>query len=263
MAQELASRAALAIENSQLYAASQRAVTLRDDFIAAASHELRTPVTSLKVYTEVMLRKATRGSDEAAVRSLQAMNNQIDRLSSLIVDLLDVAKIESGTLELRQEAFDLRQLVDEIVEVTQATLTKHRIDVEGDATLAVVGDRERLGQVLTNLLSNAAKYSPKAELILVRMWGDQDDVFLEVEDFGIGIQREHLPHLFDRFYRVSTPDEKTFPGLGMGLFIVQEIVRRHGGDLHVESTAGRGSCFRVRLPAHGHPGRDSAETQPA
>jgi len=81
--------------------------------------------------------------------------------------------------------------------------------------------------------------------------GDQDHAAVEVEDFGIGINREHLPHLFDRFYRVSTPDEKTFPGLGMGLFIVQEIVRRHGGDLHVESATGRGSCFRFRLPARG------------
>jgi PAS domain S-box-containing protein len=255
MAQELASRAALAIENSRLYAASQRAVALRDDFIAAASHELRTPVTSLKVYTEVMLRKATKSSDEVALRSLQAMNNQIDRLSNLIVDLLDVAKIESGTLELRQEAFDLRQLVDEIVDVTQATLTKHRIAVDGDATLTVVGDRERVGQVLTNLLSNAVKYSPNANLVHVRLAGDKDNVVLEVEDFGIGIQREHLPRLFDRFYRVNSPDEKTFPGLGMGLHIVQEIVRRHGGDLDVESTPGRGSCFRVKLPAHGHPAR--------
>lgn len=265
MAQELASRAALAIENSRLYAASRRAVTLRDDFIAAASHELRTPVTSLKVYTEVMLRKATKSDDEAAVRSLQAMNNQIDRLDTLIADLLDVTRIESGTLELRQEEFDLRELVDEVAEVMQATQTKHRIEVGGDVTLTVVGDRERLGQVVTNLLSNAVKYSPKADRIIVRVTGDQDHVAVEVEDFGIGINREHLPHLFDRFYRVSAPDEKTFPGLGMGLFIVQEIVRRHGGDLHVESTTGRGSCFRVRLPAHGLAARASktAEREPS
>jgi signal transduction histidine kinase len=91
----------------------------------------------------------------------------------------------------------------------------------------------------------------------VRLTDDADHVILEVEDFGIGIEREHLPHLFDRFYRVSTPDEKTFPGLGMGLYIVQEIVHRHGGDLQVESAAGRGSCFRVRLPAAGQPARAS------
>jgi PAS domain S-box-containing protein len=257
MAQELASRAALAIENSRLYGASQRAVALRDDFIAAASHELRTPVTSLKVYTEVMLKQATKRRDETAMRSLQVMNNQIDRLSTLIVDLLDVAKIESGTLELRQEAFDLRRLVDEIVDGMQATLTTHRLEVRGAATLDVFGDRDRIGQVLTNLLSNAVKYSPQADRVLVRLAGDMDHVTLEVEDFGIGIAREHMPHLFDRFYRVSAPDEKTFPGLGMGLYIVQEIVYRHGGDLQVESTAGRGSCFRVRLPAAGRPARPS------
>lgn len=251
MAQELASRAALAIENSRLYGASQRAVTLRDDFMAAASHELRTPVTSLKVYTEVMLRQAMKRGDEPAVRSLEAMNTQIDRLNSLVIDLLDVARIESGTLELRQERFDLRLLVDEIVEVMQATLTTHQLKVGGSAALPVVGDRERLGQVLANLLSNAVKYSPQAGIVLVRLNGAPEHVILEVEDFGIGIAHEHLPHIFDRFYRVSTPDEKTFPGLGMGLYIVQEIVHRHGGDLQVESVAGRGSCFRVTLPAAG------------
>ena len=251
MAQELASRAALAIENSRLYAASQHAVALRDDFIAAASHELRTPVTSLKVYTEVLLRQATKRGDEAALRSLRAMNHQIDRLNGLIVDLLDVARIESGRLELRREAFDLRPLVDEIVDMMQATITKHRIKMDSQGTLTVFGDRERIGQVLTNLLSNAVKYSPQADRVIVRVTGGEDAVVLEVEDFGIGIEREHLPRLFDRFYRVSTPDEKTFPGLGMGLYIVQEIVRRHGGELHVESAVGRGSCFQVRLPAPG------------
>lgn len=250
-AQELASRAALAIENSRLYAASQRAVALRDDFIAAASHELRTPVTSLKVYTEVLLRQAVQRNDARATRSLQAMNGQIDRLSALIVDLLDVAKIEAGTLELRREELDLRQFVAEIVEVMQATTTKHRIEVEGRTAGAFVGDRERLGQVLTNLLSNAVKYSPQADRVVVRLAGDSDDVTLEVEDFGIGIEREHLPRLFDRFYRVNNPDEQTFPGLGMGLYIAQEIVHRHGGALEVESVLGQGSRFRVRLPVNG------------
>ncbi len=265
MAQELASRAALAIENSRLYAASQHAVALRDDFIAAASHELRTPVTSLKVYTEVLQRQAMKRNDEVALRSLGAMNHQIDRLNSLVVDLLDVVRIESGTLELRQEAFDLRHMVDEIVDVTQSTLTTHRIEVDGAGTLAVAGDRDRLGQVVTNLLSNAVKYSPAADRVLVRLMGDEQAVILEVEDFGIGIEREHLPRLFDRFYRVSTPDEKTFPGLGMGLHIVQEIVHRHGGDLQVESAPGRGSCFRVRLPARDLPARPggAAEMAPA
>jgi PAS domain S-box-containing protein len=265
MAQELAHRAALAIEHSRLFTASRRAVTLRDDFIAAASHELRTPVTSLKVYTEVMLRQATRRGDEAATRSFEAMNKQIDRLDLLIADLLDVTRIESGTLELRHEEFDLRQMADDVTDIMQTTATKHRIEVKGDAPVAVVGDRERLGQVLTNLLSNAVKYSPNADRVLVRVMRAGEHVALEVEDFGIGINREHLPHLFNRFYRVNGPEEMTYPGLGMGLFIVQEIVRRHGGDLHVESVAGKGSCFRIRLPARGRADHDAntAEKEPS
>lgn len=247
MAQELASRAALAIENSQLYAASQHAVALRDDFIAAASHELRTPVTSLKVYTEVLLRQAEQRGDHQALRALRAMHHQIDRLNGLIVDLLDVTRIESGTLELRQEEFDFRQLVDDVVDMMQAT-TQHRIEVAGPSHVMVTGDHERLGQVLTNLISNAVKYSPQSDRVIVRLISDAEAVIFEVEDFGIGIAPEHLPHLFDRFYRVSSSREKTFPGLGMGLYIVQEIVRRHGGSLDVQSVSGRGSCFRVHLP---------------
>lgn len=249
MAQELASRAALAIENSRLYAASQRAVALRDDFIAAASHELRTPVTSLKVYTELLLRQSMRRGDTAAISPLRAMNSQIDRLSGLIVDLLDVARLEAGTLEMRREPTDLRQLVEEIVAVMQTTTNKHRIEIEGKTALAFVGDRERLGQVLINLLSNAVKYSPRADRIVVRLSDHADHVILEVEDHGIGIEREHLPRLFDRFYRVSNPNEKTFPGLGMGLYIAHEIVHGHGGELQVKSDLGKGSSFRVELPA--------------
>ena len=149
MAQELASRAALARENSRLYAASQRAVALRDDFIAVASHELRTPVTSLKVHTEVLLRQGDLGrrSDSLLISPLRAMNSQIDRLSGLIVDLLDVARIEAGTLAMRREATDLRQLVEEIVEEMQTTTTKHRIKVEGSTALYFFGDRERFGAV--------------------------------------------------------------------------------------------------------------------
>jgi signal transduction histidine kinase len=248
MAEELASRAALAIENSRLYGASQQAVALRDDFISAASHELRTPVTSLKVYTEVLQRQAARRGDDHTRGQLGKMHAQIERLAVLIADLLDVSKIEAGKLELRREEVDLRRMVDEVVEAIQATTLKHRITVEGRVRRLVVGDQERLGQVLTNLLTNAVKYSPQANCIVVRLAETADGAMIEVEDSGIGIDPEHLDRVFDRFYRVSSPDEKTFPGLGMGLYISHEIVRRHGGAIEVESKRGHGSVFRVVIP---------------
>jgi signal transduction histidine kinase len=248
MAEELASRAALAIENSRLYSASQQAVSLRDDFISAASHELRTPVTSLKVYTEVLQRQAERRGDDHTSGQLRKMQAQIERLAVLIGDLLDVSKIEAGKLELRREDVDLRRLVDDVVEAIQATTSTHRIVVEGTVSQPITGDGERLGQVLTNLLTNAVKYSPQADRIFVHLGETIDGAIVEVEDFGIGIDNEHLSQVFDRFYRVTSDDEKTFPGLGMGLFISEEIARRHGGRIEATSVKGRGSRFRVTIP---------------
>ena len=248
MAEELASRAALAIENSRLYGASQQAVALRDDFISAASHELRTPVTSLKVYTEVLRRQAERRGDEHTSGQLGKMQAQIDRLTVLIGDLLDVSKIEAGKLEMRREDVELRRMVDEVVEAIQATTPRHQIEVEGNVGRPVVGDGERLGQVLTNLLTNAVKYSPRADRIVVQLAETADGATVDVQDFGIGIDPEHLDRVFDRFYRVTSEDEKTFPGLGMGLYISHEIVRRHGGTMEVTSLKGHGSVFRVTLP---------------
>jgi signal transduction histidine kinase len=248
MAEELASRAALAIENSRLYGESQKAVALRDDFISVASHELRTPVTSLRVYTEVLQRQVIKRGDEATSRVLGKMNSQIDKLSLLIGDLLDVSKIESGTLALRLEAVDLVRLVEEVVETIQATADKHRIELKGQVTQPVRADRDRIGQVVSNLLTNAIKYSPQADCVLVRV-GDKDGfATVDVEDFGIGMDKVHLNRIFDRFYRVSSPEEKTFPGLGIGLYISREIVRRHGGTMEVTSTKGKGSVFRFTVP---------------
>jgi signal transduction histidine kinase len=135
-----------------------------------------------------------------------------------------------------------------VVEAIQATTTKHQIVVEGTVSRPVVGDGERLGQVLTNLLTNAVKYSPQANRIAVRLVETADRAIVEVEDFGIGIEPEHLDQIFDRFYRVTSEDEKTFPGLGMGLYISHEIVRRHGGMMEVTSVKGSGTVFRVTIP---------------
>jgi PAS domain S-box-containing protein len=248
MAEELGSRAALAIENSRLYTEARRAVALRDDFISVASHELRTPVTSLKVYVEVLRRRAEAQGDEPIVRSLDRMTAQIDRLAGLIGDMLAVAKIEAGKLALARERVDLRAVADEVIEAIQPTAPGHRIEVDGTVTKLVAGDMDRLAQVLTNLLTNAVKYSPQADRVVVRLADGPHGAVVEVEDFGIGMDKEHLSRVFDRFYRVSSPDEKTFPGLGIGLTIAHEIVQRHGGTMRVKSMKGRGSVFRVTLP---------------
>jgi signal transduction histidine kinase len=248
MAEELASRAALAIENSRLFAESQKAVALRDDFISAASHELRTPVTSLKVYTEVLLRQARKRGDEQAERHLTRMNSQIDKLTMLIGDLLDVSKFEAGKLSFRSEPVDMNAMADEVIESIQATAEQHRIMLEGCVSRAVQGDKDRLGQVLTNLLTNAIKYSPDADQVIVRLSEDGQSAAIEVQDFGIGIDSEHQSLIFERFYRATSPDEKTFPGLGIGLYLSHQIVQRHGGTMEVKSERGQGSVFRFTTP---------------
>lgn len=247
MAEELASRAALAIENARLYTEAQKAIGIRDDFISIASHELRTPITSLKMYTQLLQKQLARKGEESLVRSCMKMDAQLNKLTALIGDLLNVSKIEHGKLEFQEGMFDLDALVKETVEHIQPTTTKHVIHIEGSIAQPVWGDKDRIGQVLTNLLSNAIKYSPQADTIIVRLTPEPDMVVVSVQDFGIGIDNEHQSNIFTRFYRVSDPEEKTFPGLGIGLYIAHEIIKRHGGNLTVVSGKEKGSQFSFTL----------------
>jgi signal transduction histidine kinase len=134
------------------------------------------------------------------------------------------------------------------MEQIQPTTSKHRIHIEGKIDQPVRGDKGRISQVLTNLLTNAIKYSPQAGTVIIRVTAAQDAAMVSVQDFGIGIEKEHLNYIFDRFYRVSDPEEKTYPGLGIGLYIAHEIIKRHGGTLIVESEKGQGSVFSFTLP---------------
>ena len=247
-AQELARRIALTLDNAHLYAEAQKAITLRDDFISIASHELRTPVTSLKLYIQVLQKQFGRRGEERLASSFAKMDAQLNKLTLLIEDLLNVSRIEYGKLYFQEDWFDLNEVVKETVEQIQSTTSKHRIRIEGRTSQLVWGDRDRIGQVLTNLLTNAVKFSPLADTIIVQLTAAQDAVVVSVQDFGIGIEKEHINHIFDRFHRVSDPEEKTYPGLGIGLYIAREIIQRHGGTLTVESEKWKGSLFSFTLP---------------
>jgi PAS domain S-box-containing protein len=247
-AEEVASRAALAVENARLYRDAQRAIAVRDEFMSLASHELKTPVTSLKMYTQVLQRQAERRGDADLADRLVKMDRQTDKLTGLINDLLNVTRIQTGQLEYVDEVVDLNAIVHECVDAIQPTTTKHHIFVEGTIDGRVWGDSERIGQVVTNLLTNAVKYSPRADRVLVRLNADAGNAVISVRDFGIGIGEEHREKIFEQFYRVSDPSEKTYPGLGLGLFIAGEIVKRHGGTIIVQSASGEGTTFTLTLP---------------
>ncbi len=251
MAQELATRASVAIENARLYKGSQEAITMRDDFISVASHELKTPVTSVKMFAQVLKKHSEQIGDEKAVSHLSKMDKQINKLTELIYDLLNVSKIQAGRMEFKEEMFDFDKAVKEVVEVLQQSETKHEIEVKGKTNKKIRGDEERIGQVLNNLISNAIKYSPKSSKVLVMLKSDQDQVSVAVQDFGIGMEKSHLSKIFDRFYRVYDTTDKTFPGLGIGLYISSEIIKRHRGKMWVESNPGKGSTFFFSLPING------------
>ncbi len=220
----------------------------KDEFIAVASHELKTPVTSLKAYTQILQKVFKNKGDLQSFDLLTKMNGQINKLITLITDLLDVSKIQAGKLQLRLSHFDFNGLVTEIVDEIQRTTSQHTIHMQLADNTLVYCDRERVGQVITNLLTNAVKYSPSAESVIVRTQHLKEEITLSIQDFGIGISREKQEKVFERFYRVEGPKEDTYPGLGLGLYISREIIRRHGGAIWVESVEGKGSTFYFTLP---------------
>jgi PAS domain S-box-containing protein len=221
----------------------------KDDFLAIASHELKTPVTSLKVYAQALESKFRRQGDMYAADQLKKMDTQVNKLSNLISDLLDVSKIEAGKLRFTEDYFDFNELVNEIVEEIQRTTDKHTIIKKLAETKRVYGDRDRLGQVIINYLTNAIKYSPQSNKIIVKTLTSRNyELVLYVQDNGVGIPIVNKNKVFQRFYRVSGERKETYPGLGLGLYISSEIIKRHGGKVWVESNNSKGSKFYFSIP---------------
>ncbi|RCH55133.1 hypothetical protein DJ568_08050 [Mucilaginibacter hurinus] len=220
----------------------------KDDFISIASHELKTPVTSIKAYTQVLERMLKQKGDTKEAGMISKMDSQVNRLTGLIGDLLDVTKINAGKLQFNDVDFKFAALVTEVVEDLQRTTEKHRLINEFNYEGTVHADRERIAQVITNLITNAIKYSPQPGDILIRSALHDNEVHLCVEDFGVGIAEEKQEHVFEQFYRVSGNKQHTFPGLGLGLYISSEIVKREGGRIWVNSVENKGSTFCFALP---------------
>ena len=250
-AEELARRMALALDNVRLYREAQEALHARDAFLSIAAHELRTPLAILFGQTQLVQRRAERegGMSERNQRSLRTIVDQATRLSSMISDLLDVSRLESGQLQIGNLPLDIGPLVRHIVEETRPMLDKHTLTlVAPNAPLIVSGDAIRLEQVLQNLLSNALKYSPEGGDIHVLVEKSASRVLVAVRDQGIGIPEDALPQLFTRFFRASNAERRLIGGVGIGLYVVREIALRHGGTITVQSAEGQGSTFTLELP---------------
>ena len=219
-------------------------------FISMASHELKTPVTSLKGFSFALQRCLTKLESEQGLRYLSKMNAQLDRLTALVSDLLDISRMQTGQLIYRMEPCDIDTLIREAIAIFQEITPSHRVTLEGAIHGQVMGDRDRLGQVLLNLLNNARKYSPHADRIIVHLSQDRGNAMISVKDFGIGIDEAHQQRIFERFYQIADLEERTYPGLGIGLYLSGEIIQRHHGSIQVESKKGEGSIFSVSLPLY-------------
>ncbi|MDB5230609.1 MAG: hypothetical protein JWN76_1414 [Chitinophagaceae bacterium] len=256
----VAAQAAIAIENARLIDdlkkanwENQRLLKLageldekKDEFISIASHELKTPLTSIKAYVQLLQREVGGEPGDKPYQYFQKTDNYINKLQALIEDLLNVSKIQAGKLEYNMDSFSINEVVRETVDGFQNTINSHSITLDTQEDAMIYGDKQRLEQVLTNLLSNAVKYSPENKSVELVIKRDGKNVVISVKDYGIGISPEDHPKIFDRFQRVTS--DKRFSGLGIGLFISCEIVKRHEGKMWVESKPGEGSTFYFALP---------------
>ncbi len=224
------------------------AMTRKDEFISMASHELKTPLTIIKAFSQILFNTLEKGNNLKALEYVNNLEKQINRLNKLITDLLDATKANEGEMIFEKNVFDFNTLVNEVVAQVQLTTVTHTIELQLAETLQITADRSRLSQVIINLLSNAIKYSPYANKVTITSSVSGPNVKLCVKDYGIGIPVSQQPKLFSRFFRASEVKTNTFPGLGLGLYISNEIIKRHNGLLTFTSEENKGSIFCIELP---------------
>jgi two-component system, chemotaxis family, CheB/CheR fusion protein len=220
----------------------------KDDFMNIASHELKTPVTSIKAYTQILEQKFIKSEDTNSAEMLRRLDGQIDKLTSLINTLLDVARIQSGQMEYENDAIDINHVLQEIRDEIQPAYPKHEIITSLHASGRILGDKARISQVINNLISNAVKYSPDASKVIIHTRNDNGSVVVTIEDFGLGISKDSQEKIFGRFFRVSESAGNRVSGLGLGLYIASQIIKQQGGKIWLESAPEKGSKFSFSLP---------------
>ncbi|MEO7911799.1 MAG: HAMP domain-containing sensor histidine kinase, partial [Roseiflexaceae bacterium] len=250
LAEELVRRAAMALDNAQLYHEAQAAIREREAFLLVASHEVKNPLTALLGHAQVLQRKLTRRADSA--RELEDITTIIDqskRIDRLLSELLDASQVTGAQFRIDPIPLDLGSLLRRVVAQAQPSAPNHCISISEQATmLAIAGDANRLEQVFQNLISNAIKYSPAGGAITVAIAKQDARARITVRDEGLGIPAAALPHVFKRFYRVAGTSTQQIAGSGIGLYVVREIVTGHGGTVEASSIEGGGSTFTVYLP---------------
>lgn len=217
---------------------------LKNQFISTAAHELKTPLTTLKLLIESNIARYKKKMKGIKINELQLIDQELNRLNILINDLLDISRIETGKLKFNFERVILRSLVQNVVYLMRKVTNKHSIIVHRLPNIIIQVDKDRIKQVLINLINNALEYSPEGGKIEVSSKLQKTSVVVDIKDHGIGITKGKLPFVFDRFYQI----QETGKGFGLGLYITKEIIKRHGGRIWVESNYGKGSAFHFSLP---------------
>ncbi|MCX2493660.1 hybrid sensor histidine kinase/response regulator [Pedobacter sp. PF22-3] len=219
----------------------------KDEFISIASHELKTPLTSVKGYIQLLQRSIKRDDKAIAQNHLEKASVQLEKLNELIVDLLDISKIESGKMKFNMKTFCADNMVSNAIEMLQQSNPDFKITKLGKTQEMIFGDEMRLEQVVINFITNAIKYAPGTNQVNVTVNIKDEKLYLAVKDFGIGISKEQQHKIFDKFYRVEESSNR-FNGLGIGLYICSEIINRHGGTIGVNSVPDEGSEFYFIVP---------------
>jgi len=219
----------------------------KDDFISVASHELKTPVTAIKAYAGILMDELAGSDHSESAEILRKLNGQIDRLVKLIHNLLDANSMETE-VKLRPQVFDLNVLVAELVNELRLSAPTHQLLWDPGNISLVHADRDRIGQVISNFITNAVKYSKGKERVVITTTDGMDGAIFKVQDFGIGLAPKEQGRVFERYYRSKNPTVENTPGLGLGLYIAAEIIRQHSGAIWVESIQGQGATFCFKLP---------------
>lgn len=222
----------------------------KDDFISIASHELKTPATHIKGLVQIIKRQSQHFNNEGFSKSLQLLSDQAERFSKLVNDLLDISRIKTGKLSLDKQSLNLNSIVHETVESFKAITKTHEIVIEGEISKPIVADLYKIYQILSNLISNAVKYSPEGKYIVITLSENKDRTAATVcvKDFGMGIPKNEQDKLFKRFSRTSIVKQQNIPGIGLGLHITSEIVKQHGGKIWFKSKEREGASFYFSLP---------------
>jgi signal transduction histidine kinase len=246
LAEDVARLLAAAVDTSRLFRREQEAVAARDDFLSVASHELKTPLTSLILQTDALRASARRASPEQLASRADLIRRSADRLSRLVASLLDISRIGAGRLDLEREETDLAEVVREVAHRFEEEARRASSEIRIDAAAPAVGfwDRMRVDQVVTNLVANALKYGAGSP-IDVHVQASDGRAVLTVRDRGIGIAEADQRRIFQRFERAVS--QRNYGGFGLGLWIVRQLVEAQGGTVRVESAPGQGSTFTVEL----------------